>query len=190
MRIHSGFASGLAAVAEEGHQRDERDRRDVLEEQDAERRTARRRVGLVPLGERLHRDGGGGERQREPSDQRAAPAEPEEAERGTEHGPARHELDHAAAQDRRAHGEEAARVELEADHEEHQHHAQLGEVLGGRDVAHEIEAPGTDRGARDEVAQDGAQAQARRDRHADHRGGEEDEGLDHGAGLAGCGAGA
>jgi hypothetical protein len=100
--------------------------------------------------------------------------------------PARGELQRPAAEDGSLHPGELARIELEADHEEHQHDPELREVLCRFDVRDEAKAPGSDDGARDEVAKHRAEAEASRDRHADHGSREEDEGFVHQAsfGLA------
>src|SRR5579862_192655 len=166
-------------VPQERDERDQRDRRDVLEEKDAEGRAARGRVELVPLGELLHRDRRGRERERQAADERALPGEPREVERKAQHEAARRKLQRSAAEDYATHREEALGIELEPDHEEHEHHAQLRKVARRVRLAHQAQSPGADEGARDEVAQHGSQADALGDRHADHGGGEEDQRFTH-----------
>ena len=89
------------------------------------------------------------------------------------------ELQCAAAEHRRAHRPEALRLELEPDDEQHQHDAELGKMQDRLDVLDEPQSPRTDRHAGEEIAEDGAQAQALRERHAQHRRGEIDERVLH-----------
>ena len=96
--------------------------------------------------------------------------------------PDKRELQRAAAEHRRAHRPKALRLELEADHEQHQHDAELGEMQDRLDVLDEPQSPGPDRDAGEEVPEDGAQTQPLRERHAQHRRGEIDQRvLHHGA---------
>jgi hypothetical protein len=67
-----------SGVRQQRHRGDERDRGDVLEEQDAERRLAGRRGELVPLRHRLQRDRGGREREGRAADH-GEPASPSPA---------------------------------------------------------------------------------------------------------------
>ena len=69
---------------EQRHECDQRDRRDVLEQQHGERRAADRRGEHVSLGHRLDRDCRGGKRERQPRDERGHPAEPRGGEPGGE----------------------------------------------------------------------------------------------------------
>ena len=173
-------------MADEGDERDQRNRGEVLEQQDAERRPARRRVELLAVAHRLGGDRSGREREREAADERGLPVHAPGEERGHEDHAARGELDRAAAEEGAAHAGEPARLELEADHEEHQHDAELGEVLRGGNVADEVQPPRADQSAGREVAEDRADAEARGERHADHRGREENERFAHQPLLAAC----
>ena len=76
---------------------------------------------------------------------------------------------------------EPSEIELEPDEEQHQHHAELGEVQDALDVAHQAESQRADRAAGDQVAEHRAEAEARGERHADHRGRE----IDHRVGDEG-----
>jgi hypothetical protein len=74
----------------------------------------------------------------------------------------------SAAEDRPAQAPHALGIELEADQKEHQHHAELGKVQDGFDVLHEAEAEGADHGACNQVAEHGAELEARCERHEQH----------------------
>lgn len=72
-------------------------------------------------------------------------------------------------------------LELEADHEEQQHHAELREVQRLVHLAHEPEARRPDEGARGEVAEHRPEAQPAEERDRDDGGREEDRrGGEHG----------
>jgi hypothetical protein len=63
-------------------------------------------------------------------------------------------------------------VQLEADHEQHQHHANLGEAQGRLRVVHEPEPVGADEHACCQIAEHGAELQPAREWHAHDRGGQ------------------
>jgi hypothetical protein len=54
-----------------------------------------------------------------------------------------------------------ARLQLQPDQEQHQHHAELGKVQHVLHIGHQPQAPGPDGDARAQVADDGTQAQRR-----------------------------
>ena len=172
-------AGGRRAGREQGDERDERDGRDVLEQEDGEGRAAGGRGELVALRHRLHGDRGGRQREGEARDEGGLPRQPQREERAGERHAAHGELQRPAAEDLATHGEQPLRIELEPDHEEHQHHAQLREVQRLGDVADESEPPGADRRAGNEVAEHRSQPQPRRERHDEHGGGQVDERLGH-----------
>jgi hypothetical protein len=137
--------NATAGGTEEGYQGDQRDRRDVLEQQHRKAAAADRCRHQVAFVHRLHGDGRRRQRQRQSGGHCRLPrqAEGDEAER--EHCAARGHLQGAAAEDGTTHLPQARGVELEADEEEHQHHAKLGEVQDGRDVACTSPRPKWDR---------------------------------------------
>ena len=124
---------------------------------------------LAPLVEQLHDERGRGQGQADPGDRGGAPWEPGEERRARDRGGGDDDLERAEPEDVAAQLDEPARIELEADEEQEQHHAELGDVEDGLGVAREREPVRTRRSPRDEVAEDGAQAEARRERH-DHHG--------------------
>ena len=83
----------------------------------------------------------------------------------------------AAAEHRPTHPPQALRLELEPDHEQHQHDAELGEVHDRFDVLDEPQSPRADRHAGDEIAEHRAEAEPPEDRHREDARGEEHEGL-------------
>ena len=76
----------------------------------------------------------------------------------------------AQAKDRAAQRPHALRVELQADEEEQQHHAELGELQHRLRIRDQAQAPGADDHAGDQIAEHRAQAQATKQRHGDHAG--------------------
>ena len=93
------------------------------------------------------------------------------------------DLGAAEAEDGRAHGPQALGAQLQADQEQQQHHAELGEV---QDRAHlvdgvdEAEAERTDQHADEQVAQHVADAQQLGERRRHHGGGQEQRHLRQG----------
>ena len=89
------------------------------------------------------------------------------------------DLEAAEAEDRSAQPPEQRRLQLEPDHEEHHHDAELGEVHDVLPVAAEqAEAERPDRDAGEQVAEHRPEAPALGDRHGGHRRGEVHEGLE------------
>ena len=87
------------------------------------------------------------------------------------------ELHAAQAEDRAPDLPHARGVELEADQEQEQHHAELGEMQHGARLGDEAQSPGPDGDAGDEIAEHRARAEAREDRHRDDARAEVDERL-------------
>ena len=82
-----------------------------------------------------------------------------------------------------AHDPQARRLQLQADDEQQQHDAELGDLREPADVADQVQAPWADDQARGDVAEDRGQAHQAKQRHRDDGGGQQDRGFgqgDHG----------
>ena len=136
--IAGGFGEAECSRAprrrgQQRHQREQRHHRHVLEQQDREGALA---VGLLQVAAFLQdaqRDRGGGEREREARDQRAAPVE--QAGRSASARDRRRgeqELRDAEAEDVAPHREQARQLQFEPDQEQQHHDAEFGD---GEDAA-------------------------------------------------------
>ena len=74
------------------------------------------------------------------------------------------------AEDGVPHHPEPGRLQLEPDHEQQQHDAELREVQDALDVFEKAQAPRANHDARRKVAEDGAQLEAPEQRYGDDRG--------------------
>ncbi len=88
--------------------------------------------------------------------------------------PGHEHLGGAEAEDGPAQDPQPAGLELEADDEEQEHDAELGEVQDVVDVGDEPQAPGSDQHAGGEVAEHGAEAELACQHDRDYGGGEVD----------------
>ncbi len=88
-----------------------------------------------------------------------------------------------------AHRPEALRLELEPDHEQHQHDAELGKVQDRLDVVDEPQSPGPDRDAGEQIPEHRAQPKPLGERHAQHRRSQIDQRVGQHGGVSGTGGG-
>ena len=161
---------------EQGHEGDQGDCGEILEQE------ARKGDAAVPGGQLAllveHLDGEGGRRQRErqPDKQtcleRIAECHPDRAQddRGQEY------LRAAESEHRRAERPQPDRLEFQADDEQQQHDAELGDMEHGLDLIErvdEAEAPGSDQNASKQIAKDGTDTQPFRQRRPEYRGTQE-----------------
>ena len=169
---------GAAAVGSEQRQeRDQRNHRDILEEQDRERALPGGSGELGALAEpceddcrRRHREAGS-------NDCCGRPREPERVRDEGHDDAGDDHLCAAQSEHRMAQRPKSRGLELEADEEQQQHDAELGKAQRCLCVWHHAEAPRTDERPCREIAQHGSQLQPAEQRHDEHRGGEEDGGL-------------
>lgn len=163
---------------EERQQRENRDDRDVLKKEDSEGGLASGGLELAAFLKGGEHDRRGGHRDDEAGGERDAKIEAEEgAERSDGRGGADH-LETAESQQLGAHPPKEGGLEFETDEEEHHDDTELGEVhnvFGA--LADEAERMGTDEDAGHQVAENGAEPEAFRDRDRDDGGDEVDEGL-------------
>ena len=175
-----GRAEPAAAVVaggegEKGQQGEDRNRRHVLQQRDAEDAFARGRGQHVALGENAQADRRRRHRQAEPGDDGDVPVDAEGQRPEPEQQGRAEQLHVAPAEDGLAQRPEALRLELEADQEQHQDDAELGELQHLVGAGDELQAPGADQDAREQVADDRAEAEKARHRHGQHRRAEVDQ---------------
>ncbi len=161
---------------ERGHQHQERDHREVLEEQYAHHLPAVFAVQLHALGEHLGDDRGGRHREHPAHDDPLAPRDTREDRGAHAEREDRGDLQPAEAEHRAAHVVQLREAELEAHGEHQEHHAELREValvLGRGDEGERVRA---DDRPDDEIAQDRRHGELAKEDHHRHGGGEQDEG--------------
>ena len=187
--LFTSMVGSAAPKREQRHQRDQRNGRQVLEQQHREGEPAVAGGELALLLEHLQRERGRRQRQRKPDEQRLRRSETErEADRG-EHQRGGDELGRAETENRRAQGPQPDRAKLEPDHEQQHDHAELAELENGIDVVQRVERSehiGPDDDAGGEIAEHGAHAQGPAERRGDDGGGEKHRHLnqlrrDHGS---------
>ena len=131
---------------------------------------------MAALLEDAQRDRGGGEREREARDQRAAPVEQAGQQReAADRRRGEHQLRDAEAEDVAPHGEQAGQLELEPDQEQQHHDAELGDGEDALGRVEDAEPVRADDHAGHQIGDDRRKPREARDRHADHRGGEQHE---------------
>ena len=143
-----------AREREEGHDRE------VLEQQHAEGEPPVRAVELVLLGELAQHDRGRGHRHGAAEQDRDRQREADRpADRRDDRGRAA-DLQAAEREHLAAHRDQARQRELEAEREQQEHDAELGERLGRFRGRHPAERMGTDDHADDQEGEDQREAQA------------------------------
>ena len=168
--------SVVVSLREQGQQREQRNHGHVLEQENGKGALP---VGLLQLSailQDLQRDRGGGNCQRQPRDDRPAPAEQAEVmgercdcQRG------QRQLGGAEAEDGTTHREQLTELELEADQEQQHHHAQFGDrddALGSCECREPRRA---DDHASDEISDECRQSNFTGNGHAENRGDKQHE---------------
>ncbi len=160
---------------EERHERDERDGGEILEQQNREGDPAVARIDLAILFQQLQRKRGRGQRQSKPDEHGLARGEAERQADGGQRNGGGDELDRAEPEDRRAHGPQPHRAQLEPDHEQQHHDAELGEMEDVLDVVDRIDEADAERADHDagrEIAEHRAEAQEAAERRGNGGGGQ------------------
>ncbi len=129
-----------------------------------------RGLQFLALAQDLQIDRGRGQRQAEPDDERAFPVEPEREADAADDEAGQSELQAADAEHRAPHDPQPLRRELHADHEQHQHDAELGDLADLLGVADQADPRRADQRAGRKVAQHRAELPALGERHRDDRG--------------------
>ena len=172
-----GKARPAARFAEQRQRGEHGNHRQVLEQQNGESRLPALRTERAALVQGLQRERGRGERQRHPGDQRDAHVDAQEQrDAGDQRDRAQH-LRQSQRDEPRAHVPQPVRLELEADDEEQEHHAELGEGADRLRLADQLKAPRSDGDSSEQISRHRAQAEAMRRHHRHHGGCEIDRGL-------------
>ena len=154
---------------ERRNQREDRDSGNILEQQDRKAEPAVRGADFLALGEDLQIDRRRGERQAEPDDERSLPVETEREGDAADRGSRQDKLQAADAEHVAPHDPQALRRQLHADHEQHQHHAELGNLADLLGVADQADARRPDQRTGGEIAEYRAELPALGQRHRDDR---------------------
>jgi hypothetical protein len=157
------------SVAERGQQDQERDDREILEEQDPHHVAPVRCGELHALGEHLGDDRGRAHRPRGAERQSGLPAEPEERKDDDRSRGGDRDLREAEAEHRPAHRLQLREAELEPDGEHQEHDAEFGEVPGLDALRDPRERVRADRHADQQVAEDRRQPDHPAQGDDDHR---------------------
>ena len=120
-------AQHVAGRAERGGEREQRREREVLEQQDADRQPRVRAVDLELLAELAHDDRGRGHGERAAEHDRDRRVDAERPGRAAERGRREQHLQAADAEHLGLHRDHAGERELEAEREDQEHDADLGE---------------------------------------------------------------
>jgi hypothetical protein len=121
----AGAVVVLGHRAEQRQQREQRNRRDVLQQRDADDALPGRGRAQVAFAEHAERDRRRRQGEAECGHQREPPLDAAEQRDRCEHDDRAEQLHAAPAEDRLPQGPEAVRLELHADQEQHQHHARI-----------------------------------------------------------------
>ena len=163
---------------QQGDEGQHRDRGQVLEEQQGEGVAAVSALQLVALPQQLQHQRRGAESQAEARHRRDHGRQAERPGAGREQQRGHPDLQAAEAEDRLVHQLEARGLELQADHEQQEDDAHLGELQHGLGIGHQAKGRGADGDPCGEVAQHLAEPEALEDRHDQHRRGEKDQGVE------------
>ena len=154
---------------------EDRDDRDILEEQDREGALAIGRLHVVALAEHLQRDRGRRKAQREADHDGSMDRHAQRGRAAAEQNRRDAKLSEAEPEDVPSHRPEIRQLELQADDEEKEHDAELRNRRRGFGVPDEPKPGGPDRDAGREVAEHGAEAEEAKQRNRHHSGAAEGE---------------
>jgi len=148
------------AMAERARDHQHRDHQQILRDQHAHGDAAGMGVKLADLLQHLDADGGRGQREHEAEDERAlkSPTQQRAGRPGEAEG--NDGLQGDAEQRDAIDGAKGLEVQLEADEEEKQQHAEFGKEVDALRALHQAETMGAEHHAGEDVADDGGLAQA------------------------------
>ena len=159
LEIHARL---VAAEREQRHQRNQGNGGEVLEQEHREGEAPVTRGELALLLQHLEREGGRRQRQRQTDEQRLPGRKAEHHANRREHEGGGDELRRTEAENSRAQGPQSYRTELEPDHEQEQHDAELAELENLLDIVEGVEGAqhvGSDDHTGGEITQHGADAE-------------------------------
>ena len=174
---HFRVGNDLGIRGERRRQREHRHDGDVLEQQDRERCPAVRLDEFLALSHQLQHECGARQRQRTADHDRNRPVATGEA-RGNRDGRGRNQhLQRAETEQQLAEHPQPGRLQLEADDEQQEHDADLGEVQDVLGIADESDAERADHEPGAQVAEYVPKADEAKDRHDNRRRGEKNRRL-------------
>ncbi|MNF72346.1 hypothetical protein D3C84_543220 [compost metagenome] len=131
-----GRGGGVIAARQQRHHGDQRDRCDVLEQQNRECQTPMGAGQFLAFGQALQAEGRGGQCQAQPQHNRAVQRLAKHEQRHhANHRSGQQHLRQTDAKHRFAHHPQAARRQLQADDKQQQHHAEFGNMTDALRVA-------------------------------------------------------
>jgi hypothetical protein len=163
---------------ERRRQHQERHHGEVLEQQDGDGDAPDAARHLAALGQELEYDRRRRQRQRGADHDRGLDGKPGECRDHAEHDARDHHLQGAEPEHIPANQPEPVDRQLQPDREQQEHHAELGEAMGGLRFLDQREAVRSDGDTGDQIAQHHAGAQPTKYRRRHHRGGEKDQHVD------------
>ncbi len=180
---HAGLEQGgadldrdlFARQRQRRHQHQQRDHRQILEQQHTHDLLAMGRMELCLLGQHLGNDG----RRRHGEDaakhQARLPAQAGESGDDNDREDADQYLQPAEAENQAAHGHQLGQREFEADRKHQEHHAELGQIAGAGGIGHKSQRAGADQHSDQQVAENGRHVHATENHHHHHRRGKQDD---------------
>ncbi|MNV23893.1 hypothetical protein D3C71_1149310 [compost metagenome] len=177
-----GLVLGAAQQWDRGQQRNGDQ---VLEQQDGKAQPPVIAVDRLVLGQQLQAHRGGRQRQRQAHDQRALPLEVVQQQQAAQHHRTQRHLQRAGPEHRAPHHLEPGRGQLQPDHEQQHHHADLGRAEDAVGILHKAHAVRAQHHAGSQVAQHRAEAELLEHRYGDHRGQQQHQGQLEGAAVHG-----
>jgi hypothetical protein len=162
---------------QERHRGQERDRRDILEQQHREGGAPVAVFQLAAFGQRLQHEGGRGEGERQADHNGGSGAQAEIHARDGQQRTRHQHLRAAQPEHHAAHGPQARGIELESDDEQQQHNAEFREVGGRFHIGDQRQAERADGRAGREIPQHRAQTQPAENRDHEDRRPEKHRGL-------------
>ena len=157
-----------------GHQRhhgDQRNRRQILEQQDREHLTPIGRPDFLAFGQDLQAEGGRGQRQAAADNRRRLAGEPEqEVGRRADHQQRGQYLQQPGAEHRAPHDPQPLGRQLQSDNEQHQYHAEFGDRPHALGIADQAQQLWPDQHPGQQIAQYRAKPESLGQRHHDHGG--------------------
>ena len=180
----AGVRCEVAAGCKERQQGEQRNDGEVLEEEDAETRPTDGAAAEAALVEHAKHDRGRGEGEDGAGDDGGAPGQAGRPRDGEDDQAAGGELGGAQAEDAATELPEQGGLELEADEEEQNDHAEIGQAHHVGTGADEVQHMRTDDDAGDQIAEQGAEARTPGERNREDAGGEVDQDGHHRGAMA------
>ena len=184
MAMRMPGASGAAGLAERLDQDQERPDRDVLDQKDRDRDAPQLGERAPEIAQHLEDHRGRRQRERAADDDRRLGAQPGEAGHDRDHGGGHQELRERQPIDPHAEQAQPLELQLQAEIEQQEHDAELGQHMDRVQVADHAEAGWPDRRAADQEAEHRAEPESREHRGERDEGKQHDDGLRHGGDIS------